>query len=134
LIVHQKLLNWNHYKIHNILMVIDGLANNKEIVRNFNHYQSINRRTYLQYIFFYLFYFFIFIWKFIIKIIKITIIKESLPYIKIQQELRAYMMHVASADPFELRFVPFWFSGIVIVYSSDFRICVSKKSIFAWSP
>jgi hypothetical protein len=31
LMVHQKLLNWYHFKLGNILMVFNGLANDNEI-------------------------------------------------------------------------------------------------------
>jgi hypothetical protein len=32
LIVHQRLLNWNHYKLYKKLMVFDGLSNDNKII------------------------------------------------------------------------------------------------------
>jgi hypothetical protein len=31
MIVHQRPLNWNHYKLYENLMVFDGTSNNNEI-------------------------------------------------------------------------------------------------------
>jgi hypothetical protein len=47
LIVHQRPLNWNCCKLHEKLMVFDGLSNDNEITWNLNDHQSIGRRTYL---------------------------------------------------------------------------------------
>jgi hypothetical protein len=50
LIVHQRPLNWNRYKLYENFMVFDvfdGLSNNNEIASNLNDHQSKSRITHL---------------------------------------------------------------------------------------
>jgi hypothetical protein len=79
LIVHQRPLNYNRCKLHNILMVFDGLSNDTEIVWNLNHCQSkIEEHTHTHtHIYIYMIYpifmiIFIFTWRSIVNIVKIT--------------------------------------------------------------
>jgi hypothetical protein len=47
LIVHQILLNWNRWKLHENLMIFDGPSNDNEIAWNFNDHQSKDGRIHL---------------------------------------------------------------------------------------
>jgi hypothetical protein len=47
LIVLQRTLNWNRYKLHENLMVFDELSNDNEIALNLNDHQSKGIRTHL---------------------------------------------------------------------------------------
>jgi hypothetical protein len=45
LILHQRLLNSNHYKFYKILIVFDGVSNDNEITWNLNDHQFIGRKN-----------------------------------------------------------------------------------------
>jgi hypothetical protein len=47
LIVHQRPLICNRYKLYQNLMVFDGLSNDNEITKNLNDHQSKSRITHL---------------------------------------------------------------------------------------